>query len=230
MFRTTSKLVALLVLVALLAGFSPTVAASSNYVQITGINSTTCTPGGIIGVDLYYVAGSGTLTHTWTNVNAAQGTSTSNTATIFGPAAGSSGSWSIDVPANTQAGDTLKITVIVPKSDADESGSLSSITFNCSTGAVISSEFIIDYPAGGDPGPAIPDGYVLRTITCDVAVFDAPGGNPVGDNRIKAGQTFYVSPDATADASGANWSQVFVSSRSNPWIPTRCIGKTANGY
>jgi hypothetical protein len=77
--------------------------------------------------------------------------------------------------------------------------------------------------AGGFQGPPIPAGFVLRTITCDMAVFDAPGGTPVGSNRVKAGQTFYVNPTTKTDASGVSWTQIFVSSTSNPWIWSSCV-------
>jgi hypothetical protein len=72
-------------------------------------------------------------------------------------------------------------------------------------------------------GPPIPAGYQLRTITCDTAVYDAPGGRPVGSNTVKAGQTFFINPTPTLDASGKSWTQVFVSSSSHPYIPTSCV-------
>src|SRR5690606_35117126 len=34
----------------------------------------------------------------------------------------------------------------------------------------------------------------LATIICDVAVFDTPGGIPVGGHRLLAGQTWFVKP------------------------------------
>lgn len=77
--------------------------------------------------------------------------------------------------------------------------------------------------AEGYKGPAIPAGYVLRTITCNMAVFDAPGGKAVGSNSVKAGQTFFVNPNTKTDASGVSWTQIFVSSTSNPWIWSSCV-------
>ncbi|MBX3082667.1 MAG: hypothetical protein KF716_13600 [Anaerolineae bacterium] len=73
-------------------------------------------------------------------------------------------------------------------------------------------------------GPPIPAGFVLRTITCDVAVFDAPGGQPVGDNRIKGGQTWYVNPKSVKAADGQAWTEIFVSGTPNGYIPTKCVG------
>lgn len=97
-------------------------------------------------------------------------------------------------------------------------------TINCAAGVFSATNAFV--PAGGVyGGPGIPSGFVLRTITCDVAVRNAPGGAPIGSDAVKAGQTFYVSPDTTAAPDGELWSQIFVSSSPNPWIPTRCIGQ-----
>lgn len=35
---------------------------------------------------------------------------------------------------------------------------------------------------------------LLAGIVCDVAVFDTPGGSPVGSHRLLAGQTWFVKP------------------------------------
>ncbi|HRE49354.1 MAG TPA: hypothetical protein PLD47_16640 [Aggregatilineales bacterium] len=76
---------------------------------------------------------------------------------------------------------------------------------------------------GTGAGPGVPSGYVLLTMTCDMAVFDMPGGNPVGNNRVKSGQTFYTNPKTKLDANGESWTQIFVSSRIDPWVPSRCV-------
>lgn len=75
----------------------------------------------------------------------------------------------------------------------------------------------------GPPLPTNKDGtyYEQKLIICDVAVFDAPNGNAVRDNKLKNGQTWYVGKD-TEDAGGESWSPVFVSSYDKVWIPTRC--------
>jgi len=78
-------------------------------------------------------------------------------------------------------------------------------------------------PLGSLAGRAIPDGFVLRTIACDVAVYNLPGGSPVGDNRIIAGQTWYVNPTPAKSASGENWTEIFVSGIIDGFIPTRCV-------
>jgi uncharacterized surface protein with fasciclin (FAS1) repeats len=73
------------------------------------------------------------------------------------------------------------------------------------------------------PGPGLPSGFELRFISCDVAVFDTPGGTPVGSNRILAGQTWYVNPTTKDDAAGRSWTEIFVSGTTNGWIPTDCV-------
>jgi hypothetical protein len=103
----------------------------------------------------------------------------------------------------------------------DGSGKGTSVTtITCSSGVFsATNEFKLDFE-----GPAVPAGWVQKTITCDVAVFDQPGGNPVGSDRIKAGQVFYVNPTPKDAPDGESWSQVFVSSSPDPWIPTKCVG------
>jgi hypothetical protein len=76
---------------------------------------------------------------------------------------------------------------------------------------------------GTSTGPAVPAGFVLKTITCDVAVFNTPGGYPVGDNRLKAGQTWFVNPTPTKDDKGKSWTEVFPGGYSNGFVPTSCV-------
>jgi hypothetical protein len=73
------------------------------------------------------------------------------------------------------------------------------------------------------PGPSAPAGFALRTITCDVAVFDAPGGSPVGSNRITGGQTWYVNPTSVKDSKGEAWTEIFVGGYGNGFVPTKCV-------
>jgi hypothetical protein len=116
--------------------------------------------------------------HHWTLSNPRAGTATKVGFLFTGPGGGSR-SFGLAVPAGTVADDTLVMRVIVD-AVGTESGSSSERTFNCTTGAIVS--------AAAFAGPPIPAGFVLRTITCDVAVYDTPGGRPVGDNKILAGQ------------------------------------------
>ncbi len=75
------------------------------------------------------------------------------------------------------------------------------------------------------PGPPIPAGFVLRTIVCTVSVYEnADLNRPVGSNRLKAGQTWYVNPVTMTGTNGESWSEVFVAGVLNGYIPTRCVG------
>jgi hypothetical protein len=94
------------------------------------------------------------------------------------------------------------------------------VTINCVTRAVT----VVNFSSGaGAPGPAIPSGFVLKTLTCNVAVFDAPGGKPVGSNAITSGQTWYVNPTPKKDAAGKLWTEIFVAGYSNGYVPTSCV-------
>lgn len=81
-------------------------------------------------------------------------------------------------------------------------------------------------PAGATSlvGSTDPAGFVLHTIICDVAVYDRPGGQPVADNRIRAGQTWFVNPKPVTTDAGESWTEISVSGYPNGFIPTRCVG------
>jgi hypothetical protein len=72
-------------------------------------------------------------------------------------------------------------------------------------------------------GPPIPAGFVQKTVTCNVAVYDAPGGKPVGSNTIRSGQTWYVNPTPKKDAAGKSWTEIFVAGYTNGYVPTSCV-------
>jgi hypothetical protein len=74
-------------------------------------------------------------------------------------------------------------------------------------------------------GPGIPSGFVLHTITCDVAIFATAGGILVpSDERILAGQTWFVNPAPVDGPDGQLWTEIFVSGYINGYIPTACVG------
>ena len=73
-------------------------------------------------------------------------------------------------------------------------------------------------------GAYIPAGFVLRTINCDVAVYDSAGGSPVGSNAITSGQTWFVNATPVKAADGTLWTEIFVSGFNNGFIPTSCVG------
>ncbi len=87
----------------------------------------------------------------------------------------------------------------------------------CNGGSIISG-------GSGSAVPEIPGNFVLRTITCTEAVYDLPGGSPVGSNEITAGQTWYVSPTPVKDAKGNLWTAVFVGGFQNGYIRSVCVG------
>jgi len=83
-------------------------------------------------------------------------------------------------------------------------------------------------------GPAIPAGFVLRTIVCDVAVFNLASGTPLPTGeRIRLGQTWYVNPKPVAVSNNAQypkWTEIFTSGYINGFIPTACVGGKPAGY
>ena len=72
-------------------------------------------------------------------------------------------------------------------------------------------------------GVPIPAGFVLRTITCDTAVFTEPVGSPVGSNAVTNGQTWYVNPVPVAGGDGQDWTEIFVAGPINGFVPTSCV-------
>jgi len=104
------------------------------------------------------------------------------------------------------------------------------VTLSLSTGPSFSFSFFCDQFLSG---PQIPAGFVLRTITCDVAVFSSPAGEPVSTGeRIIRGQTWYVSPTPVKTNSGrfTNWTEIFAGGPVDGFIPTACVGGKPAGY
>jgi hypothetical protein len=90
--------------------------------------------------------------------------------------------------------------------------------------------YTCDFSGAGRP---IPDGFVLRTIICEVNVFSEPDGTPVEGARIKNGQTWYVNPESVSVKTNPKypkWTEIFVSGETNGWIPTACVGAPPAGY
>src|SRR5579862_1887598 len=73
-------------------------------------------------------------------------------------------------------------------------------------------EHLITYTyscGAGVPGPAIPDGFVLRTITCNTPVYETAGGIPVpSGDKILAGQSWYVNPKPVT-VGKTSWTEFF---------------------
>jgi len=52
-------------------------------------------------------------------------------------------------------------------------------------------------------GAPIPAEFVLRTLTCDTPVYDAPGGKPVANALLLAGQTWFMRASSVSSGGGA---------------------------
>ena len=77
-------------------------------------------------------------------------------------------------------------------------------------------------PAQSAPGPGIPAGFVLRTITCDTPLYTTPEGSPVpGGAAVTTGQTWYLAP--AADEENPDWVEGFFGGYTNAWLPAECI-------
>ena len=78
--------------------------------------------------------------------------------------------------------------------------------------------------------PHVPADFVLRTITCNTVVYTQAGGVPVATgSQITNGQTWYVSPTPVT-IGDTNWTEIYVGSRTDPFIPTACVGDKPAGY
>jgi hypothetical protein len=77
--------------------------------------------------------------------------------------------------------------------------------------------------ACGFAGPNLPNGFVLKTLICNVAVYDAPAGKPVGGNAVTNGQTWFVNPTPKTGPDGQSWTEIFVAGYTNGFVPTRCV-------
>jgi hypothetical protein len=130
---------------------------------------------------------------------------------------GSSGGYTMFLTTPYSVAAHTPITVTITSYNAVNQGGgvahVQSFTYDCTTGEAVNDV----------AGPPIPSGFVLKTITCDVAVFDAPGGSPVGSNKIVGGQTWYVNPTPKKDAAGKSWTEVFVAGYTNGYVPTSCV-------
>ncbi len=100
---------------------------------------------------------------------------------------------------------------------------------------IYSDTFQTPGPVGGNPvakktqdcgifgGVPTPPDFVLRTVLCDTAVYDTPGGAPVGDNAVTTGQTWFASTTPEMAPDGSAWVAIFVSGEKSPYIPAQCV-------
>ena len=213
-------------LVALVPAGTSTAGEWDTYIKLLDILSWSCTPGDWPVVSLEWQTEAGdTSTHYWYLENKRNGEREYEAVGPFtGPPTPGFGTYWAPVPAGTQPGDTLEYVV---RATSDKyPGTISRLSFNCSTGEVLTRSFQLNiYDAV--PTPA---GFVLRSIACDTAVYDAPAGQPVGSDSISAGQTWFVNPTPVTGPDGQSWTEVFVAGPINVYIPTSCIGASAASY
>jgi hypothetical protein len=128
---------------------------------------------------------------------------------------------------------TYSFTVTFPEQPAGTRLQALYSGFNDPTKGSFSNEFVVvtvispcvAAPANVNlPGPNIPSGFVLHTMKCNAAVFNMPAGTPVGENAVKAGQTWYVNPVSIKGTDGKQWTEIFVGGYINGFIPTSCVG------
>jgi hypothetical protein len=79
-------------------------------------------------------------------------------------------------------------------------------------------------PMGAPTSPTHPPDFEQHDIICDSPVYDAPGGSPVGEDMVYAGQDWHVSPVPEMGPDGQNWTQIFVGGEFLGYIPTACVG------
>jgi hypothetical protein len=96
--------------------------------------------------------------------------------------------------------------------------------------SIINNPPLPSIPSGTDDlaGPPIPTDsqgnlYPVMMVTCDTPVYESPGGNPVENATLWAGQTWYISPEDVEAPDGSLWRAVFVSSYTPVYIPTACV-------
>lgn len=138
--------------------------------------------------------------------------------TAFGPFVGPAGFFVFagpySLPPNTKL--TLTVTTYAAANFAGGTAYVSTVTWDCTTGAVVAADF---------SGPGIPTGFVQRGIACTTPVFDGPNGTAVAGAVVRQGQNWYVNPTPTApDVNGRRWTEIFVSGARNGYIPAECVG------
>ncbi len=140
----------------------------------------------------------------------------------FGPRVGP-GSYGVNPSAySVPAGTSLKFE-LTTYAGPDGSGGVTAVSwveFNCTTGAVVGSYF----GDGSYEAAPVPAGFQQHNLVCDSAVYDSPGGTPVGANMVHAGQAWFVSPTPTTGPDGQSWTEIFVAGPNDGYIPSSCVG------
>jgi hypothetical protein len=92
---------------------------------------------------------------------------------------------------------------------------------------VVVADYDTSISCGLPSGPPRPEGFELHWIVCDTAVFDTPGGSPVGSDAVTNGQTWFVNPEPVDAPDGSSWTEIWTGGYQNPYIPTSCVGGPA---
>jgi len=222
-FALLATLALAVVLVVALVPSSVSHAGSQDtYVKITALTSWSCTPGNAANITFDYSVDAGdTSSHNWSLTNLNTGTASTATAgPMAGPALNIGVNTGLLVPPGTTAGDILEYKIIATSVLYD--GSITTVKFNCSTGAVLAMTF--DFLPLGYQGVPVPDDFVLRSITCDTAAYSSAGGGEVEGAVVTAGQTWFVNPTSVTGADGASWTEIFLAGENTAFIPTACVG------
>jgi hypothetical protein len=91
------------------------------------------------------------------------------------------------------------------------------------TGGTVNVTMDCNVGGQGWEGPGIPAGFVLKTIVCDVAAVQSPGGPVVPNIKpLVPGATWFMNPKAVKDAQGKLWTEVFLGGYNNAFIPANC--------
>ena len=78
-------------------------------------------------------------------------------------------------------------------------------------------------PVAVQIGPAVPEGFVLRTVFCDTPLYVEPNGDRVpGGAAVRVGQTWFVAPEVEDET--PDWIEGFFGGENNAWLPANCVG------
>jgi hypothetical protein len=83
--------------------------------------------------------------------------------------------------------------------------------------------YIMAYCAGEFDPHMPPPHFVTLKSTCNVPVYDKPGGNPLGNYEVKAGQIVAAGLIHHEDQNGKLWNQVMVDQGIVGYVWSVCI-------
>jgi len=69
----------------------------------------------------------------------------------------------------------------------------------------------------------VPGGFGQRMVVCDVAIYDEPAGQPVGDNKVTMYQNWHMNLTPVMGPDGQLWTEIFVAGPHTGYIPTACV-------